>query len=154
MEDQFLSHFITEDLYITPQDAIENRPSPQEQEKEYEENQRTAAAEEPSIPTHYSFVVVSEAISESERELLTKILSAVGQDIKETTFLLEPVAIDFTYDKMLIFGSKPLPEKSTDLYKVVKDEGQLLRSRKLQDIAVSQEEKSKLWNTLKTLFSL
>ena len=147
MEDQALKHFITEEIFITP-DSEETEPN-----DALNESNQIETVENPSLD-HYKLAIATEELSSEEEILLGKILSAVGQDLKETPTFYYPTELNFTFEKLLVFGEKFQAYSNIKKYSVTGAHYQYMVASKLSVIAVSKEEKTQLWMALKSWFDV
>ncbi len=155
IEDDALHLFITEEIFVVPGKATEPTSETREVERVIEEKETPAPVKaEPTPRPSYTFAVIAQALPESERELLGKILAAVGQDIAAVHLAINPETIDFDYEKLLIFGDSKLTETPSQFYVVDGPGTKILRSKPLHVVAQSRQEKTQLWEALKKWFGI
>ncbi len=166
MEDRHLPLFITEEIFVIPEAgkplgilsakvATQDEPQKSVESPPAVPSTPTQAPKvEEKILAHYPFAVISESIDNNQKELLAKILQAVGQDLANTPLMIAPDSLDFTYDKLLVFGSFHLDHFPSELYQIAGKEGQVVKAKGLNSIASSTEEKTRLWTVLKQWFKL
>ena len=98
-------------------------------------------------PEKVKFLVACQSLNEEEKTLLEKILKAIGISEEEYELEVGSTKKITNYQKALIFAEKPFGE----FYKVKDYKGsEILSSKSLSQIKDSNQEKSKLWNALKS----
>ncbi|MGK7392766.1 MAG: DNA polymerase III subunit psi [Candidatus Cyclobacteriaceae bacterium M2_1C_046] len=154
---EFLKYFITEEIYLVP----DNRQSKQESEKteapeaNIAESDEAAITEEPAkkeAEVDYPLTVVSAPLNEDEEKLLGAILKAVDVKFSDIA-VLNKENDQLQSKKVLVFGHayyNQLP-----LYKaIVQDDKEFLKADELSTINKDVEKKRKLWGCLKGMFSV
>ncbi len=169
MEDVHLKLFLTEDLYLLPDDqkqVIESpkdvaAPSPVIDEKstsKVETEASASRAQEPALVQEevikYPIIVVSESLSKEEKELMDKILMAVNVKPNQVHHIVGQPQSSLSYDKLIVFGDFEIEGVDGEYYNVTRTTQMSLRARPLSSVNGSREEKTKLWNSLKTWFGL
>ena len=120
----FLAHFITEDIYLVP----EKKPS---------------ASEGPVI-------IIEGEPKDSEQQFLHKIFAAVGLTAADLTIQNRSQDINPTAKQIFFFGCAP---ESKGFYQIHQADDQVLvYCHHLSELATDQERKRKLWGILQQLF--
>lgn len=164
IEDQFLNLFITEEIFQLPEQEQEQKtisaaPAP----ATHNSAPATEAAKPPTVPqpeptppTH-ALAIWTPPLTTKDRELITKILLAVNEDIRKA-FLMEGIgAYQPHFEKLICFGYKKELElklsASLDLYKPSDLAGKkVLISAEPDTLHSSREDKAKLWSALQEMF--
>ena len=94
--------------------------------------------------------VITEPLTETSRETLTKLLKAIHQDI-ETTSVIESLEGAILFEKTLIFGHQNEEKKLNTLQE--KESHQILHTHNISFLDSHKEAKIKLWQVLKTWFN-
>ena len=94
--------------------------------------------------------VITEPLTETSRETLTKLLKAIHQDI-ETTSVIESWEGAILFEKTLIFGHQ---DEETKLNTLQEEEShQILHTHNISFLDSHKEAKIKLWLVLKAWFN-
>jgi hypothetical protein len=94
--------------------------------------------------------VITEPLTETSRETLTKLLKAIHQDI-ETTSVIESWEGAILFEKTLIFGYQ---DEETKLNTLQEEEShQILHTHNISFLDSHKEAKIKLWLVLKAWFN-
>ena len=101
----------------------------------------------------HKFVVISKTPTSSEKELLSKILSAVSINLNSIKFL-EEYDTAILFERALIFGNFEVPGCGMEFYKVETTDTKYLRSRSLAVLKNSKKDKEDLWKGLKKWFGI
>ena len=94
--------------------------------------------------------VITEPLTETSRETLTKLLKAIHQDI-ETTSVIESWQGAILFEKTLIFGHQDEETKLNTLQE--KESHQILHTHNISFLDSHKEAKIKLWQVLKAWFN-
>ena len=94
--------------------------------------------------------VITEPLTETSRETLTKLLKAIHQDI-ETTSVIESWEGAILFEKTLIFGHQDEEKKLNTLQE--KESHQILHTYNISFLDSHKEAKIKLWQVLKAWFN-
>ena len=94
--------------------------------------------------------VITEPLTETSRETLTKLLKAIHQDI-ETTSVIESWESAILFEKTLIFGHQDEEIKLNTLQE--KESHQILHTHSISFLDSHKEAKIKLWQVLKAWFN-
>lgn len=169
MEDAHLKLFLTEDLYLLPNDQKQLIDSPKaEPSSPPVIEEETIPKPEPEISTpatteqspvqeeiiKYPVIVVSEALSTEEKDLMDKILMAVNVKPNQVHHIVGQPQSSLSYDKLIVFGDFEIEGVDSEYYNIARTTQMSLRARPLSSVNGSREEKTKLWNSLKTWFGL
>ena len=154
MSDDFLPYFITEDLYLIKETVQVEKSSPSASATTPQaETDVREVAEAPQLiapKEHYDIIVVTGAINEQDKVLLTKVLEAVAINITDAKLIAEAPNPTVSFAKMLVFNEGP-----SQLYTPSKTEqGEVLYSKPLSALHASREDKLQLWNALKSWFAI
>ena len=148
---EFLKYFITEDIYLVP----DNRETKNNLEASGDKMEKAFPAEEASKKESkeaFPLAVVSKDLAPKEEELLKAILSAVKLNLKAIK-LLKDIAEDPCSDKVIVFNSELIPELTP--YTITNMQGKLyLSADDLSTISNNVDKKKKLWVALQQMFSL
>ena len=129
-DQNFLSHFIREDIYLVKSD--DQLPKPKEEKKKH-------------------LILTPDPLSESEEHFLQKIFAAVNIEPEHLELSqLSPERIGFS--SVFYFGTEP---KNSDLeyYTTDTEDGlTIVRAHRLSEIADDDSKKRQLWSVLKSLF--
>lgn len=150
IEDAFLHHFITEDLFLIKE--LEQAPA----------EEKKTPAEEGQIPLppapakiHYPLVILSQSLSDSERVLLGKILGAIKFDLALVP-IYQSIPADIDFDVLISFGindtSIPAIASLASFTPMQIETRTLLKSRPLTELQGNDELKKQLWSALKQIF--
>ena len=94
--------------------------------------------------------VITEPLTETSKETLTKLLKAIHQDI-ETTSVIELWKGAILFEKTLIFGHQ---DEETKLNTLQEEEShQILHTHNISFLDSHKEAKIKLWQVLKAWFN-
>jgi len=148
MEDQALKYFITEELFVIPgtEKEVEQAPAPERPPSNVPEPKKEL--------DHHKLAIATEKLNSDEELLLGKILMAVGQDLKSIPVFVYPIELDFTFDRLIVFGGQYQQYTDIEKYFIKGDQQQFVIASKLSTISSSKEEKTKLWTTLKSWFGV
>ena len=94
--------------------------------------------------------VITEPLTETSKETLTKLLKAIDQDI-ETTSVIELWKGAILFEKTLIFGHQDEETKLNTLQE--KESHQILHTHNISFLDSHKEAKIKLWQVLKAWFN-
>jgi len=94
--------------------------------------------------------VITEPLTETSKETLTKLLKAIHQDI-ETTSVIELWEGAILFEKSLIFGHQDEETKLNTLQE--KESHQILHTHNISFLDSHKEAKIKLWQVLKAWFN-
>ena len=94
--------------------------------------------------------VITEPLTETSKETLTKLLKAIHQDI-ETTSVIELWKGAILFEKTLIFGHQDEETKLNTLQE--KESHQILHTHNISFLDSHKEAKIKLWQVLKAWFN-
>ena len=94
--------------------------------------------------------VITEPLTNTSHETLTKLLRAIGQDVK-TTSIIESWDRSINYEKTIIFGYLDPETKLNDLQK--KGKNQILHTQNISYLDSHREAKIELWQVLKAWFN-
>lgn len=169
MEDSHLKLFLTEELFLLPDDQKQVMESPNVEPASFskDEDQATpkmevqtsdAISEEP-VPLKeevikHALIVISESLSTDETDLMNKILMAVNIKPQQVHHIIGQPKNSLSYDKLIVFGDFDIEGVDSEYYNVARTTQMSLRARPLSAVIGSREEKTKLWNSLKTWFGL
>ncbi len=163
MEEGHLKLFLTEELYLLPKDSIPTDKAPKASVSESAtealplnsehtpEVLKTPIAEE---ATKYPIVVISESLSKDEKELMNKILMAVNVKPNQIHHIIGQPGTSLSYDKLIVFGAFEIEGVGSEYYNVTRTTQMSLRAKPLSEVNGNREEKTRLWNSLKTWFGL
>lgn len=172
MEEAHLKLFLTEELYLLPDDQKTTPPKPESapQVETVTETvggqEPTTVAEEPFEPVQapapitqeelvkHPIIVVSETLSGEEKELMNNILKAVNIKPNQIHHIVGQPQSNLSYDKLIVFGSFVIEGVDSEYYNVTRTTQMSLRARPLSEVNGNREEKTRLWNSLKTWFGL
>ena len=170
MEDAYLKLFLTEELYLLPNDQ-KKIPEVTETEPAHiavVENNSMAetvsqrpvnpAPEPESVAREeivkHPVIVVSESLSHEEKELMNNILKAVNIKPGQIHHIEGQPENSLSYDKLIVFGDFEIEGVEHAYYNVTRTTQMSLRAKPLSEVNGNREEKTKLWNSLKTWFDL
>lgn len=130
MEANFLSKFITEDIYLI--------------------NQKRARTDVPSDTKH--LIITPHPLAGSDKKFLMKVFAAVNLD-KD---LIELAAQDKDYQKyasVFYFGVNPSDHQVEPYQKTIVGGCPMVIADSLAEIAADHDKKKKLWTVLKSFFN-
>lgn len=158
IEEEHLKLFFTEQLYILPEDRKPNAEQPQT-DASVEAAEAAPVTPEPVTEkaeevVKHPVIVISEALSKDEKDLMDKILSAVHIKPNQVHHIVGMPKTSLSYDKLIIFGDFEVEGVGNDYYDVSRTTQMSLRAKPLADVNGDREEKMRLWNALKTWFGL
>lgn len=170
IDPEYLPFFIKEDLYILNEDiapqavaeptpiAIKpNYPSDKVENKEIEVKKSDSPTLKKTI-TH-SLAIWTPPLHKEDKELLVKILAAVGEDFNKV-FIMEGIAsYSPNYQKLICFGYQKEMELKTkvtmELYIPQKmAEKDILISASPADLHSDTAQKKRLWEALKVMYKI
>lgn len=163
IEDQFLQHFITEDIFIVEEQNYSNRKeisSPtQANEPDPEPISKPDSKEPNPVNKIYDLAIWTPPLTTKDRELLINILKAIKKDFSEALLMEGIVSYQPHFKTLLCFGYQKELElktgKQMPIYQPVELENRVfLVSALPADLHVSKNEKSRLWTALQTIFSV
>lgn len=171
MEDAYLKLFLTEELYLLPDDqkkiaevskteadspVVANTKSVIQSKDPLEES---PASPPPQVPVKeevikYPVIVISETLNKEEKDLMNNILKAVNIKPSQIHHIVGQPQTSISYDKLIVFGEFEIEGVESEYYNVARTTQMSLRAKPLSIVNGSREEKTKLWNSLKTWFGL
>lgn len=162
MENQdFLPLFITEDIYVLNDDLDpDNKVSPDDGSNERAEVNAKTEQHNPVVTkgaeTNKVAIVIGQAMQQDEEAFLTKVLQAVGLDIKEVSVLNEAEISNqqvILYEKTMAFGCEQI-KVSEQYSKLIYRGTTIISGDAISRIAADTALKKKLWNAMKALFEV
>ena len=94
--------------------------------------------------------VITEPLTNTSHDTLTKLLKAIGQDVK-TTSIIESWDRSINFEKTIIFGYLDPETKLNDLQE--KEKYQILHTYDISYLDSNKEAKIELWQVLKAWFN-
>ena len=88
------------------------------------------------------------------RKLMNNILKAVNIQPNQIHHIVGQPQSSISYDKLIVFGAFEIAGVDSEYYNVTRTTQMSLRARPLSEVNGNREEKTKLWNSLKTWFGL
>lgn len=156
IEDQFLNLFINEPIYRLSDEPLaparETQPEPP--------ILKEPAPPAPPVATKtkiHSLAIWTPPLTTQDRELLTKIMKAVHENLEEC-YLMEGIsAYEPNYQKLICFGyQQELELKTAEKFELYKPslaaDKQILVSVAPAELHESKSEKASLWKALQEMF--
>lgn len=157
MEEAHLKFFLTEELYLLPEDQKKAPVQPEVTAKPVAASETSSLALEPvahEIAVKHAIIVVSEPLNQEEKDLMNNILKAVNINPTQVHHIEGQPTSSLSYDKLIVFGAFEIEGVTSDYYHVTRTTQMSLRARPLSEVNGNREEKTRLWNSLKTWFGL
>lgn len=155
MEEQFLHLFITEEIYQLPEETL----SPPVQKEPEPVTPKLEEPPQPAIekPVIHRLAIWTPPLTTKDRELLSKILQAVNEDINKCHLMEGLAAYQPNFEKLLCFGYQKELElrakRNFERYKPTTASGkQVLISVAPAELHDSKSEKANLWLALQEMF--
>jgi DNA polymerase III psi subunit len=147
----YLRHFITEDLYLVNEKEVPQGNNATDQTEDPVSDQKEVTNNSPASQA-VALLVIAEIASDTQKELLAKVLSAVNHDLEKVPVVSPDTEHHYKAEKMLIFDNK-----HTNPYSLIQsniDNSQILYSRSLTTLEQSIDDKKALWAALKNWFGV
>lgn len=166
MEDSHLKLFLTEELYLLPDDQLKAPEITRAESTSVPVKEATTTPQPPVKPIEeittevqeevvkHPVIVVSEALSNEEKELMNNILKAVNIKPNQIHHIVGQPQSNLSYDKLIVFGAFEIEGVESEYYNVTRTTQMSLRAGPLSEVNGNREEKTRLWNSLKTWFGL